>query len=227
MPRIRDIRDRIHQPRYDSLVRDIGVTNVNNSTPLFGSAVVADRGRTNMTVPGQLSSDATFVLKAIRGVLYFQSLNDTEFNAVFGTLPAIANCIGTNSRAEDLYQMMAYGSNFTLKIATKEYLQSPFWYIPAGGGVSGFTTQNARTVLTNGVASHEAILRLARDIPVAARQAFSVVIDFFPFSRVGQGLGAGGGAIGADVNPLNMLNQFDGLKVMQVMIDGLETRDVL
>jgi hypothetical protein len=227
MPRIRDVRDRIHQPRYDSLVRDIGVTSINNSTPLFGSAVVADRGRTNMTVPGQLSSDATFVLKALRGVLFFQSLNDTEFNAVFGTLPAIANCIGTNSRAEDLYQMMAYGATCTLKIATKEYLQCPLWYLPAGGGISGFTTQNARTALSNGVASHEAILRLARDIPIAARQAFSVVIDFFPFNRVGTGLGAGGGALGADLNPQNMLNQFDGVKVVQVMVDGLETRDVL
>lgn len=224
MPRIRDIRDRIHQPRYDSLARGIGTSAINNSTPLFGSANPADRGRTNMTVPGQLSSDATFVLKALRGVLYFQSLADSEFNA-YGTLPALStNVTSSNSRAEDLYQLMAYGSTFTLKIATKEYLQSPFWYIPAGGGISGFTTENARTVLTNGVASHEAILRLARDIPIAARQAFSVVIDFFPFQRLGNGQG---GAIGADLDPLAYLNQFDGIKLFQVMVDGLETRDVL
>ena len=59
MPRIRDIRDRIHQPRYDSLVRNIGITAVNNGTPLFNSADVANRGKTNMTTPGTLSSDAT------------------------------------------------------------------------------------------------------------------------------------------------------------------------
>ena len=144
MPRIRDIRDRIHQPRYDSLVRNIGITAVNNGTPLFNSADVANRGKTNMTTPGTLSSDATFVLKALRGVLYFQSLADSEFNVAFGSLPALANCTGSNSRAEDLYQLMAYGTTFTLKIATKEYIQGPLWYIPAGGGISGFTTENAR-----------------------------------------------------------------------------------
>lgn len=226
MPRIRDIRDRIHQPRYDSLVRNTGITAVNNGTPLFNSADVANRGKTNMTTPGTLSSDATFVLKALRGVLYFQSLADSEFNVAFGSLPALANCTGSNSRAEDLYQLMAYGTTFTLKIATKEYIQGPLWYIPAGGGISGFTTENARHALTNGVASHEAILRLARDIPIAARQAFSVVIDFFPFTR-GPTLAGQGGAIGADLDPLAYLNQFDGIKLFQCMVDGLETRDVL
>ena len=67
---------------------------------------------------------------------------------------------------------------------------------------------------------------MARDIPIAARQAFSVVIDFFPFTR-GPTLAGQGGAIGADLDPLAYLNQFDGIKLFQCMVDGLETRDVL
>jgi hypothetical protein len=230
MPRVKDIRDRVHQPRYDSLVRAIGTTSVTNGTPLFSSAVVADRGRTNMSVPGQLSSDATFVLKALRGILWFESLNDSEFTAPPGTgiTPITPGSpLGSNARAQILYQLMAYGATFTLKIATKEYLQAPFWYIPAGGGISGFTQMGNQHVLSNGVASHEAILKLARDIPIPARQSFSLSVDFFPFLRGNPGLGSGGGALGADVDVLQILNQFDGFKLIQAMIDGLETRDVL
>lgn len=230
MPRIKDIRDRVHQPRYDSLLRQIGTSSVPNSQPLFSSAVVADRGRTNMSVPGQLSSDATFVLKALRGILWFESLNDSEFTAPPGTgiTPITPGSpLGSNTRAEILYQLVAYGATFTLKIATKEYLQAPFWYVPAGGGISGFTQMGGQHVLTNGVASHEAILKLARDIPIPARQNFSVTIDFFPFLRGNPGTGSGGAALGADIDPLQILNQFDGLKLVQMMVDGLETRDVL
>lgn len=226
MPRFDNVRDRVHQPRYDSLVRGLGISNINNSTPLFTSADVSDRGKTNMTTPGVLSSDATFVMKAIRSVLYFQSLNDSQFNAAFGQIPAITNSTATNARALDLYQQMAYGSTFTLKMGgTKDFLQAPLWYIPAGGGISGFTTENSRSAVTNGVASHEAILRLARDIPFNARQTFQVIIDFFPFNPI-SGNGQGG-AMTVSLSPQLDLNQFDGLKLVQIMIDGVETRDAL
>ncbi len=223
MARLRDVRERVHQPFYDSLTRGIGIGTVGNLTQLFGNANVGQRGLTNLQVAGQLASDQTYILKAVRCVLWFQSLADPEFNAAFGALPALANATGTNSRAEDLYMLCAYGANFALNVGSKPMLTGPLWYIPAGGGVTGFTTESTRHVISNGMASHQSILKLAKDIPIAARQNFNVAIEFFPFVRLGA---AQGGAIGADLDPLASLNQFDGAKLVQIHIDGVLTRDV-
>jgi hypothetical protein len=102
-------------------------------------------------------------------------------------------------------------------------MTAPLWYIPAGGGPTGFTTENSRHIITNGDATHQSILKLAKDIPIAARQNFNVGVEFFPFTRLGLGQG---GAIGADLDVLAYLNQFDGIKLVQVHIDGVLTRDV-
>jgi hypothetical protein len=40
MARLRDVRERVHQPRYDTLVRGIGRSSVNNGAALFGNANV-------------------------------------------------------------------------------------------------------------------------------------------------------------------------------------------
>jgi len=224
MARLRDVRERVHQPRYDTLVRGVGTSTVTNSTTLFGSANISNRALSNLQVAGQLAADATYILKAVRCVLNFQGLNDVEFTVAFGALPAIANSTASNARAEDLYGIVAYGATFTLQVGNKPMLNAPLFYAPAGGGPAGFTTENSRTVITNGVASQESILKLAKDIPIAARQNFAIVVDFFPFSVLG--VGAGGGGINAGIDPLAYLNQFDGLKLVQMHIDGVETRDV-
>jgi hypothetical protein len=227
MARLRDIRERVHQPQYDTLVRGIGVSSVTNLFQLFGNANIGDRARTNLQVPGQLAADATYVLKAVRCVMWFQGLNDSEFTAVYNAaITPLAGVVASNSRAEDLYMLMAYGANFTLNVGQKTMLQGPLWYVPAGGGITGFTTENARHVLSNGTASQEAILKLARDIPIATRQNFSIAVEFFPFARIGTGVGAGGVNIGADIDVLLYLNQFDGAKLIQFHLDGIVTRDV-
>lgn len=227
MARIRDVRERVHQPFYDTLIRGIGVSALTNSTPLFGAANVGNRAVSNMQVPGQLAADQTYILKAVRGVLSFKGLNDPEFTATYNSaITALANVTATNARAEDLYELVAYGAHFTVNVGNKPMLNAPFWYIPAGGGLSGTTTENSRHHVTNGMPTQEAILKLARDIPVVARQNFAVVIDFFPFLRLGSGLGSQGSAIGADIDPLLYLNQFDGFKLVQVHVDGVVTRDV-
>jgi len=223
MAKVRGVRERVHQPFFDSLVSGIGITTVQNQFQLFGAANVGQPNLTNLQIPGVLAADQTYICKAVRCLLYFQSLNDSEFNVAFGSLPAITNSLGTNSRAEDLYQLCAYGAYFTLNVGNKPMLNGPLWYVPAGGGIAGFTTENSRHVITNGVASQEAILKLAKDIHVPARQNFNITINFFPFQV--RGLGQGG-VIPAAVSPLDMLNQFDGIKLIQLHIDGVQTRDV-
>ena len=86
--------------------------------------------------------------------MYFQSLNDADFNT-FGSLPDLETpALGTNARAEDLYQLMSYGTYFQLNVGDKPM--------------------------------------------------------FFP----------------ADLSPLDYLNQFDGVKLIQLYVDGVQTRDV-
>lgn len=96
--------------------------------------------------------------------MWFQGLNDSDFTTDFGSIIGLATTnpaggpIGSNSRAEDLYSLCAYGATFTLVVGNKPMLNAPLWYIPAGGGPSGFTTENSRHVITNGLATQEAIL---------------------------------------------------------------------
>jgi hypothetical protein len=170
-----------------------------------------------------LASDQTYVVKALRCSMWFQSLADSEFGS-FGDLTALStNVTGTNSRAEDLYVLCAYGCYVNFIAGDKPQFFAPLWYLPAGGGISGVTTENSRHALTNGVPSQEAIMLLAKDIHVPARQNIAVTCEFFPFTRLGNGQG---GAIGADLSPLDYLNEFDGAKLLQVYLDGIRTRDV-
>jgi hypothetical protein len=227
MARLDGVRERRHQPFFDTLVRGIGQSNVGNLTALFGNANVGNRALTNLQVAGQLASDQTYIIKVLRTVMWFQGLADDEFGA-YGSLPSLqAQALGSNSRAEDLYMLMAYGASFILTVGDKPMFTAPLWYAPAGGGPAGFSTENSRHVITNGVASHEAILKLGKDIHVPARQNFSVTIEFFPFVRLGNGLGGAGAApYAADLSPLDYLNQFDGAKDVQFFVDGIQTRDV-
>jgi hypothetical protein len=223
MARLDGVRERRHQPFYDTLVRGIGISSVNNQTQLFGNANVGNRALTNLQVAGVLASDQTYIIKVLRSTLWFQGLDDSEFSA-FGSLPDLqAGAAGSNSRAEDLYSLLAYGAAFTLNVGDKPMFFNQLWYVPAGGGPSGFTTENSRHAITNGVASHEAILKLGKDIHVPARQNFNVQIEFFPFVRLGDGQTA---AYAADLSPLDYLNQFDGAKLVSFTVDGVQTRDV-
>lgn len=209
MPRITDGRDRIHQPRYDALVRGAGQTAIAGTFTLFGSKNVGNLALTNMEVPGQLASDATFMLKAIRCSMFFQSLNDPEFNQAFSPLPAITGPVGTGARALDLYQICAHGFTFTFSVAGKQWMECKLGYIPAGYGISGFTTESTRSVVTNGNASHEAVLFLGRDVAIAARQSFNVKLQSFPFEVLG--VASAGATISSAVEPIAYLNAFDGL----------------
>lgn len=228
MSRLRDVRERIHQPQFDTLVRGIGQSKVGAQKRLFGNATVGDRGLTNMLVPGQLAADQTYILRAMRCAMMFQSLSDDAFGPTGSSdLPDYAGtAVSSQAQAEDLYFLCAYGAYFTLEVGQKSMLTAPLWYIPAGGGPAGFTTVNSRHVITNGLATQESILRLAKDITFAARQNFSVTIEWFDFATLNPGTSASGVAYPGDLSPLQYLNVFDGIKMIQVHVDGVLTRDV-
>lgn len=156
MPRIHGVRERRHQPFWDTLVRTTGNPSptIQNQTKLFGNSNVGNLSLTNLQVAGQLASDQTYVILALRCWLYFD---------------------GTNRRAN--YVNVASQLYFTLNVGDKPMFQAPCWYYPSGGGIWGF--DSTTSVFTLGHPSQDAILKLARPIVVPVRQNFNVSADFF------------------------------------------------
>ncbi len=224
MARLNNVRERVHQPFFDHWVRGIGVTTIANNQRLF-TQNAGNPELTNLATASALPADATYIIKSIRCSMYFQGLNDAAFNTAYGTLPVYSQPVATNVRAVDLYPLLANGAYFTLTVGQKDMITAPLWYAPAGGGIFGFTTESSRSVLQNGVASQEAILRLAKDIHVPARQNFTIAVNIFPFQVRGAAI-SGTTISGGALDPLATMNQFDGIKSVAFFIDGVQTRDV-
>ena len=190
MPRLHGVKERRHQPFWDTLIRTTGNPSptLQQSQRLFGNANVGQLALTNLQVAGQLASDQTFIILAMRCFLYFD---------------------GDNHRTN--YLETASQLFFTLVLGDKPAFQAPCWYFPAGGGISG--VDNANSVLNLGEPTHEAILKLARPIMMPVRQNFYVEATFFTVGST---------------NALTLLNSgaSNDQKVIQFVIDGLQTRDV-
>lgn len=224
MARLDGIREKRHQPFYDSLITGIGKSSISNLTTLFGNANVGSKNKTNLQIAGQLASQQTYVVKVLRAVMLFKALIDVNAFGAQGTLSALdTSATSTAARALALYELMAYGCYFNFSLGDKVMFSAPCWYAPAGGGPAGASSGNDAQVVTNGVASHQSILKLGKDIHIPVGQNIGVTIEFFPFVKLGEGHTA---AYAADLSPLDNLNNFDGLKHVQFYIDGVHTRDV-
>lgn len=229
--RVADVNGRrpfeaVHQTKFDTLVRGLGRSSVINQTQLFGGQNQGKPELTNLAVGGQIASDGTLTVKGIRCNMWFEGIGaSNQAFAAFGDLAAITNTLAGNDRANDLYSLVGYGTYFTLQVGTKQMLNAPLWYAPAAGGITGQTTVSDRGNLTNGLATHEALLKLSKDIFIAQRQNFAIIVNFYPLNVLGTG--AGGSTITpSSVNPLDYMNQFDGFKLVQFFVDGIERRDI-
>jgi hypothetical protein len=161
MPRLHGVRERRHQPIWDTLIRTTGDPSpqLQALNKLFGNANVGRLELTNLQVAGQLAADQIYVMLAFRCWLFFD---------------------GTNRRA--LYTRVSSQLYFTYNLGDKPQFQAPCWYYPAGGGIYGFDTDDS--VLNNGEPSHEAILKLARPIVIPVRQNISVDAQFFAVGSI-------------------------------------------
>ncbi len=157
MPRLHGVKERRHQPFWDTIIRTTGTPSpvVQQTTVLFGNANIGRLDLTNLQVAGQLASDQTYVILALRCWLYFN---------------------GTNRRAN--YLRVASQLYFTLSLGDKPAFQAPCWYYPSGGGVWG-AVDDGPSIFNLGDPTHEAILKLARPIMVPVRQNFAVQCQFF------------------------------------------------
>ncbi len=190
MPRLHGVKERRHQPFWDTLIRVTGNPSpiLQQSQRLFGNANVGSLALTNLQVAGQLASDQTYIILAMRCCMFFE---------------------GDNRRIN--YLQAASQLFFTMTLGDKPAFQAPAWYFPAGGGISGFDSSNS--IMNLGDPSHEAILKLARPIMMPVRQNFFVEATFFTIGTT---------------NALTLLNvgAANDQKVVQYVIDGLQTRDV-
>lgn len=158
MPRLAGVRERRHQPFWDTLIRTTGdpTPTVQNSTRLFGNANVGNLALTNLAVAGQLASDQTYVVLAMRAWLFFD---------------------GTNARTN--YQGVTSQLYFTLTLGDKPMFVAPCFYFPAGGGVYGFNGTAATSIYNHGLPSGNSIMKLARPVILPVRQNFNVNAEFF------------------------------------------------
>jgi hypothetical protein len=204
MPRLSGVKERRHQPLFDTLVRTNAVSTVQQTTSLFGNANVGQPALTNMNAPGQLASDQTYIVLAMRAFLYFEHEAD----------------LVPNARA--LYVGVASQLYFTFILGEKPQFTCPAWYLPAGGGIwsggagaqstAGLALPAIDPIYANGVPSQESILKLARPIMVPVRQSVSVQAQFNPINT-------------DDVRVT--LNALVASKCIQFFLDGLQTREVL
>lgn len=190
MPRLHGYRERLHQPVWDTLVRTVGnpTTPIVNSTKLFGNANIGNLALTNLQVAGQLASDQTYVILALRCWLFFN---------------------GTNRRAN--YLNVTSQLFWTLTVGNKPMFQAPCWYHPSGGGVWGF--DSTTSIFNLGTPEQGAILKLARPIIVPVRQNFAASADFF---AMGTTVALDGLNSGATDDAKNISYMLDGLQTRDV-----------
>lgn len=157
MPRLNNIRERHHQPYYDTLCRvdaDTAPTpTVTQTTRLFASGTnLGQTEWTNMLAAGQLPSDQSYIVLAMRVWLWF-----------------------VGSSALLLYQLAVNQMYVSLVMGDKAQFSGPCWLFPSGGGIWGY--DSATPSMVNGIPSAESILKFGKPIPMPPRQNFYVQVE--------------------------------------------------
>lgn len=212
MPKLVGVRERRHQPFYDTLMRCgyAGPTpTVGRNTRLFASGNnLSNTEWTNMNMAGALPSDNTFIILSIRCWMMFRGKQD----AVEGGVRAFT--------ALDAYQLVAHQLYLNLFVGDKPQFLSPVWYFPAGGGIDADIGAAVSPAVNanNGVPSQESILKLAKPIPVPARQHFYVESTFFSTDGID--------VLTELLNTVGQAGTALDVREIKVMLDGIHTRDV-
>jgi hypothetical protein len=194
MPKLVGVRERRHQPYWDSIIRvqsDTAPTpTVVSRTRLFNGVNLGVQAWTNMVTAGQFPSDNTYIILAMRCFMHYQG-----------------------TAAMSMYKQTANQLYLTLFVGDKPQFQAPAWFFPQGGGIWGY--DSTTPFATNGLPTTEAILKLAKPIPVPARQNFYVEASFEDV-----------GTVSVMTNYLNSSTSV-GSRELKVVLDGIHTRDVL
>jgi hypothetical protein len=159
MPRLSGLRERHHQPYWDTIVRVAANTaptpTIVSPWRLFASGTNLGQPQwTNMVTAGQLPSDQSYIMLAMRVWLWFR---------------------GASALA--MYSLAVNQLYLSLVMGDKPQITAPCWFFPAGGGIWGFDSSTPH--MNNGVPSAESILKFGKPIPMPPRQNFYVEINFY------------------------------------------------
>jgi len=237
MAKILNLKERVHQPFRDALVRTYGTFTgtLQRQADLF-LQTGRDEGFSNLKSGAQLPNDSSFVMLAARVFLNFRNPNGNANPD--GTIGAAGVVIMNGNQPGDIYdvQRLYYQSAeqifWTIGSGEKDSLRSvPTWYLPAGGNITGDVGGATDMVhFQNGDATHGAILRIARAITITPRQLIRVSASMVPLPTGGNAAAFG---TTVAVNGRDMTSVVDSLnapdtiqKVVAVLIDGLLARDV-
>ena len=251
MAKVVSIRERVHQPFWDTLIRTPGYTqgNVQDQTDLFGgSGTVRTPATTNLQNGSTLPSDQSHVVLALRVFSWYRN-----------SIKRVAGGVGQRARSQRrLRQRRPCGPGqgagvgqapgqiqdvYRLHWQTEEQLHwsfgtgekfsitnMPTWYFPTGGGLSaqlGGATDLIHAQ-NSGVDGHSGILRLARAILIPPRQNIKCTATIYglptdPNTHIAATSQGSRNMLSLRDN----LNAIDGVnKVVQFTFDGLFSRDV-
>jgi hypothetical protein len=252
MAKILNVRERVHQPFRDSLLRTAGMSpgGLNASTELFTTPGRSE-GFTNLKNGTTLPNDSSMIVLAARVLQWFRAGVERTFdgaditaNGDYGatgaggfTWPNAAGQVAAGNAPSTVYDVYrlhwqcAEGLFWTIGSGDKDSLSSmPSMYFPYGGGLSGDIGGASDLIhQQNGTPSHTAILRLARAITITPRQLIKCKVTGVSYFAGGNqatfGTSTGNGRDMLD--PISNLNAVDAMfKVVALTLDGLLSRDV-
>jgi hypothetical protein len=242
MAKILNVRERVHQPFRDSLLRTAGLSpgGLNATTELFTSPG-RNEGFTNLKNGTTLPNDSSMIVLAARVLQWFRySVPRVETVGVdqngdigptpWDNLPAVMNgdIYGTHHDVYRLHWQCAEGLFWTLGAGDKDSINSmPSMYFPYGGGLDGDlgntgiidypseTDVNRPQIhFNNGAPDQTAILRLARAITITPRQLIRATVTGVSYFAGGNETTFGTStATGRSMlDPISNLNAVDGVQ---------------
>lgn len=254
MAKLVNVRERVHQPVSDFLVRTSGQYegNLADQTSLFqGQGLIGSK----TVVAGALPSDQSMCILAIRVMVDYRIATNRGNTVVVpgGTNYPITNgdifiaSTGATGPQSNIMRGSAPANNadvarlhyqtqdqlfWTMGVGLKPSLTDmPTAYFPYGGGLHGrdpHRGSGAPVVLQNGSPDNTAICRVARAILVPPRQNFASTATI-----AGLPDGGNGSVFRSVQTQRNMLSLKDNLnapdmmqKTIIVALDGLLSRDV-
>ncbi len=249
MAKVVSIRERVHQPFFDTLIRTAGLAAgaLTDTTSLFTSNGARTEATTNLINGATLPSDQSHVVLALRVFTWFRNpilrvaggvateiAQNGDYNLLAPWLVGGAAVGQAPANVQDIYRLhwqteeqlhWSFGTGLKNSIDNM-----PTWYFPAGGGISG--DMGATTDLihwqNSGTDGHSGILRLARAVLIPPRQNIICQAKIFALPNAGQAV-----VFGTTQGARDMLNLRDNLnaidaagKCITFCFDGLFSRDV-
>jgi hypothetical protein len=249
MAKLVTVRERVHQPHWDSLVRTAGLSagTVQDRNDLFTNSGNRTPATTNLPSGTSLPSDQSQVILALRCFVWYRNpvlriegagTGEVAWNGDYGSLsPWLVGGSGVGqapAQEHDVFRIFHQTEeqlHFDFGTGLKNSLTNvQCWYLPAGGGASGDLGGSTDMILlqNTGYDGHGSILRLGRAIMLPPRQNIICVGNIYALPDDGQA-----GTFGTTQGSRNMLSLRDNLNAIDAMpkcitfvIDGLYSRDV-